>query len=91
MVTIIFPAILHSITHHEKSITLSATTVHDAFTQLTSRYGEAFKQELFDASGRPKRFLNIYLNGKNIRFINNLESSLQDGDELTILPGVTGG
>jgi MoaD family protein len=91
MVTIIFPAILHNITHHETSITLSATTVHDAFTQLITRYGEGFKQKLLNTSGQPKRFLNIYLNGKNIRFINNLESSLKDSDELTILPGVTGG
>ena len=91
MVTIIFPSILLSITNQEKSINLSATTVQEAFTQLISRYGEAFKQKLFDNSGQPKRFLNIYLNGKNISFIDNFESQLQEKDELTILPSVTGG
>lgn len=91
MVTIIFPSILLSITRQEKSVILSATTVRDAFTQLSSRYGEPFKQKLLDNSGQPKRFLNIYLNGKNISFINNFESQLQEGDELTILPSVTGG
>ncbi len=91
MVTIIFPSILLSITRQEKSVILSATTVRDAFTQLSSRYGEPFKRKLLDNSGQPKRFLNIYLNGKNISFINNLESQLQEGDELTILPSVTGG
>ena len=65
--------------------------VQEAFAQLISRYGEAFKQKLFDDSGQPKRFLNIYLNGKNISFIDNFESQLQEGDELTILPSVTGG
>lgn len=91
MVTLIFPSILLSITRQEKSVILSATTVRDAFTQLSSRYGEAFKQKLLDNSGQPKRFLNIYLNGKNISFIDNFESQLQEGDELTILPSVTGG
>ena len=91
MVTIIFPSILLSITRQEKSVILSATTVRDAFTQLSSRYGEPFERKLLDNSGQPKRFLNIYLNGKNISFINNLESQLQEGDELTILPSVTGG
>jgi len=91
MVTIIFPSILLSITNQERSVNLSATTVQEAFTQLISRYGEAFKQKLFDDSGQPKRFLNIYLNGKNISFIDNFESQLQEGDELTILPSVTGG
>jgi molybdopterin converting factor small subunit len=91
MVTIIFPSILLNITRQEKSVTLSATTVREAFTQLISRYGEPFQQKLLDPSGHPKRFLNIYLNGKNINFINNFESHLQDNDELTILPSITGG
>lgn len=91
MVTIIFPSILHRITRQEKSVILSATTVREAFTQLISRYGEPFKEKLLDSSGHPKRFLNIYLNGKNIRFIDNFESHLYDNDELTILPSVTGG
>jgi MoaD family protein len=91
MVTIIFPSILLSITNQERSVNLSATTVQEACAQLISRYGEAFKQKLFDDSGQPKRFLNIYLNGKNISFIDNFESQLQEGDELTILPSVTGG
>jgi molybdopterin converting factor small subunit len=91
MVTIIFPSILLSITNQEKSVNLTATTVQEAFTQLITRYGEGFKQKLFDNSGQPKRFLNIYLNGKNISFIDNFESQLQEKDELTILPSVTGG
>jgi molybdopterin synthase sulfur carrier subunit len=91
MVTIIFPSILLNITNQEKSVSLSATTVREAFIQLISRYGEPFKRKLLDNSGQPKQFLNIYLNGKNISFIDNFESQLQEGDELTILPSVTGG
>jgi molybdopterin synthase sulfur carrier subunit len=91
MVTIIFPSILLNITNQEKSVSLSATTVREAFIQLISRYGEPFKRKLLDNSGQPKQFLNIYLNGKNISFIDNFESQLQEGDELTILPSITGG
>ncbi|MCK5626016.1 MoaD/ThiS family protein [Candidatus Bathyarchaeota archaeon] len=46
---------------------------------------------MFDSSGKPKRFMNFYLNGRNIRFINNLNTPLKNTDVLTILPSIGGG
>ena len=75
----------------EREVTVSASTLIEALGQLVTRYGEPFKERIFDSSGKPKRFLNFYVNGKNVRFINYLNTPLSDTDELTILPSASGG
>jgi adenylyltransferase/sulfurtransferase len=91
LVKIIFPSIITKVTNGEKETQVSASTVEDALNQLTLKYGDSFKNRIFDVSGNPKRFLNLYVNGKNIRFLNNLATPVTDDDEMTILPSITGG
>jgi MoaD family protein len=61
------------------------------FDSLTKRYGREFKKRLFDKEGKPKRFINIYINGKDMRFLDGLETKLKRGDEILIIPAVSGG
>lgn len=91
MVKVVFPSIIVKATKGEKETTLTASTLKVALDQLITRYGESFEKRIFDPSGKPKRFLNFYVNGKNVRFINSLDTPLSDEDELAILPSVTGG
>jgi MoaD family protein len=91
MVKFIFPSILTKVTNGEKETKVSASTVEDALNLLKLKYGDNFKNRIFDSSGNPKRFLNVYVNGKNIRFLNNLVTPITDEDEITILPSITGG
>jgi len=91
LVKIVFPSIFTKVTNGEKEVIVSASTINDALTQLSTRYGTSFKETIFDSSGKPKRFLNFYLNGRNIRFIKNLDTPLKITDVLTILPSVGGG
>lgn len=91
MVKIVFPSIIAKVTNGEKEVIISASTINEALTQLSKRYGESFKETIFDSSGKPKRFMNFYLNGRNIRFINNLNTPLKNTDVLTILPSIGGG
>jgi molybdopterin synthase sulfur carrier subunit len=91
LVKVVFPSILAKVTNGEKEVIVSASTINDALTQLSTRYGEPFKETIFDSPGKPKRFLNFYLNGRNIRFIKNLDTPLKITDVLTILPSVGGG
>ncbi len=91
MVKIVFPSIIAKVTNGEKEVIISASTINEALAQLSTRYGESFKETIFDSSGKPKRFMNFYLNGRNIRFINNLNTPLKNTDVLTILPSIGGG
>ena len=50
-----------------------------------------FKERVCDETGKPKRFINIYVNGKDIRFLNGLETTLKHGDDITIIAAVGGG
>ena len=86
-----FPSIIAKVTNGEKEVIVSATTINNALIQLSAKYGEPFKETIFDATGKPKRFLNFYLNGRNVRFIKNLDTPLKMTDVLTILPSVGGG
>lgn len=91
MVKVVFPSIFTQLTNGEKEITISALTLRDILDQLISRYGTLFKERILDPSGEPKRLLTFYINGKNSRFLNYLYTEVQDEDEITILPSVSGG
>ena len=86
MVKVVFPSILTTSTNGEREVVVSASTLHDTLDHLILRYGESFKERFFDSSGKPRRFLNFYVNGRNSRFLNFLNTPLSDADELTILP-----
>ena len=91
MVKIILASIIAKATNGEREITVTAPTLRDALSQLVHKYGDPVQQKIFAAPGKPRRFLNIYVNGKNIQFLQNLDTPLLDTDEVTILPSVTGG
>src|SRR3954464_3659265 len=76
----------------EKKISLDAKNLDDAFTRLSDQMGEDFKRKVFDLNGKPRALINIYINGKNMRFNSNgMTMSLIDGDSIYILPAVAGG
>jgi len=75
----------------EKAVEIEASTLRDAVDKLIERYGEKFESRIYDEKGKVRRFVNIYINGKDIRFLNNLETQLNDGDNVSIIPAVGGG
>ena len=76
----------------EKKITLDATDLQDAFTKITEQLGEDFKRKVLDLNGKPRSLINIYINGKNMRFSNDgMATKLNSGDSIYILPAVAGG
>ena len=89
-VTITFYGALTKITG-EKITTIEALTLEDAITTLASKYGDCFEDRIYDKKGNINRFVNIYINGKDIRFLNYLETKLKDRDGVSIVPAVGGG
>jgi adenylyltransferase/sulfurtransferase len=76
----------------EKKIPLDATDLQDAFTKITEQLGEDFKRKVLDMNGKPRSLINIYINGKNMRFSNDgMATKLNSGDSIYILPAVAGG
>jgi len=74
-----------------KELETEASSLKEVLDALTAEYGDKFKTKVFDTDGNPKRQIKIYVNGKDMRFLNELETPLNDGDEVLILPAVTGG
>ena len=75
----------------EKKVDLIATTLSEAFTKISEQLGDEFKRRVLNPDGSPRSLINIYINGKNMRFSGGMESALKDGDEIYILPAVAGG
>jgi MoaD family protein len=75
----------------EKNATIDAQDLTDVVNSLITKYDKSFKDRLFDKKGKLARFLNIYVNGKDIRFLNNLDTELNDNDTVSLVPAVGGG
>src|SRR6478672_10448923 len=76
----------------EKKVPLEASNLHDAFTKISDFMGEDFKRRVFDLNGKPRALINIYINGKNMRFSSDgMATVLHENDSIYILPAVAGG
>jgi len=75
----------------EKKVNVDASTLQDAINSVTSLFGEEFSRRVLDSNGKPRSLINIYVNGKNMRFTGGMGTSLKDGDQIVILPAVAGG
>ncbi len=83
------PTILRTYTGGQKLIEGSGATLDELFADLDGRYG-GLRERLVDDAGL-RRFINVYLNDEDVRFIGGLSASVSDGDTITVLPAVAGG
>ena len=92
MAKIIFtiPSVLNA-GNGEKKTDLDVTTLKDSFEKISNLMGDDFKRKVLEADGTPRSLINIYINGKNSAFTDGIETKLNDGDEVYILPAVAGG
>jgi len=84
------PTPLRQATDGTAEVQMDAGDVAAVIAELESRY-PAIRGRLRDESGALRRFVNLYVNGEDVRFKNGLETSLSAGDELSIVPAVAGG
>lgn len=76
----------------ERKLPIEAESLSDAFQKVSDKMGEDFKRKVFDLNGKPRSLINIYLNGKNIRFSSDgMATALNKDDTIYILPAVAGG
>jgi sulfur-carrier protein len=84
------PTPLRSATDGAAELSLDAATVATVLLELESRF-PAIRGRLRDENGTVRRFVNLYVNGEDVRFKSGLETPLNAGDELSIVPAVAGG
>ena len=84
------PTQLRAATGGETQTEVDGATVQEVLDGLFARFGE-LRERIADDDGSLRRFVNVYLAGEDIRFLDGLETPVADGAELTILPAVAGG
>lgn len=84
------PTPLRKLTNNEELVEVHAATVGEAFAELQSRY-PGIQERLLDEQGAVRRFVNVYVNEEDIRFLQNQQTPLKDGDEISIIPAIAGG
>ena len=83
------PTILRPYTKDQKSVQADGATLSALITNLDAQY-VGLGERLLE-NGALRRFINIYINDEDVRFLGGLEAPLKDGDSVTILPAVAGG
>ncbi|MFM7267385.1 MAG: MoaD/ThiS family protein [Cyanobium sp.] len=89
-VQVLIPTPLQKFTNDEASVSLEASSVDALLAALDQRYPGIIGR-LCDESGKLRRFLNVYVNSEDIRFLDHQATALADGDEVSIVPAVAGG
>lgn len=75
----------------EKKLQVTASSLLESFNKVSDTMGDDFKRRVLNDDGTPRSLVNIYINGKNSRFLGGINTELKDGDEIYILPAVAGG
>jgi molybdopterin synthase sulfur carrier subunit len=84
------PTPLRKLTNERDIVSTDGGTLGDAIEGLESAY-PGLKERICDESGEIRRFVNVYINGEDVRFLSGLTSPLKPGDEISIVPAVAGG
>ena len=83
------PTILRTYTDGQKAVEGNGTTLAELFADLETRH--AGVQARIVDGGELRRFVNVYLNDEDVRFLEGINTKVADGDNVTILPAVAGG
>ena len=90
MIKVRIPTPLRPLTKGQGEVESAAANIGDMIGSLDATY-PGLKNRLCDEKGDLRRFVNIYVNEEDIRFLNGKETSLKDGDEVSIVPAIAGG
>jgi molybdopterin converting factor small subunit len=89
-VKVLIPTVLRRATHGEAEIYVTATSISECIEKLEERF-PGLRERLCDAEGEIRRFVNIYVNGEDVRFLAGLATPVGPEDEISIIPAVSGG
>ena len=90
MASVRIPTPLRKLTNEIDIVSTDAATLGEAIDKMDGEY-PGLKERLCDERGELRRFVNVYVNGEDVRFLDNLATPLAAGDDVSIVPAVAGG
>ena len=90
MATIKIPSPLLKLTNNESEVKVDGKNVKELLLNLEEKY-PGFKERLYDDTGSLRKFINIYVNEEDIRFLKGENTEVSDNDEVSIIPAIAGG
>jgi MoaD family protein len=90
MATVRIPTPLRKLTEGKEEVSAAGGTVGELLTDLEKNY-PGIKARICDDDGKVRRFVNIFANDEDIRFLDNLDTKVQESDEISIVPAIAGG
>jgi sulfur-carrier protein len=84
------PTPLRKYTQGADEVSAQGSNIRAVVEDLERNY-PVIKERICDETGKIRRFVNVYVNGDDIRFLQNLETSLKEGDNISIVPAIAGG
>ncbi len=90
MVTVRIPTPLRRVVNGQGEIKVEGKTIREVIDNIEAQY-QGFKERIVDENGEARRFVNIYLNDEDVRFLKGLDTELKEGDTISIVPAIAGG
>ena len=89
-VTVRIPTPLRRVTNGQDKVLVTGSTLSNVISALEEQF-PGIKDRLCNDQGGLRNFVNVYINGEDVRFLEGLKSTTKDGDEVSIVPAVAGG
>ena len=89
-VTVRIPTPLQRLTNGQGEVQCDGNTVTELLSDLERRY-PGIKERICDESGKLRRFVNVFVNEEDIRFLQGDQTTIKDGDDVSIIPAIAGG
>ncbi|MFT3922589.1 MAG: MoaD/ThiS family protein [Myxococcales bacterium] len=89
-ITVRIPTPLRTLTGGADEVTIEGGNVGEVIENLEKKH-PGIKERLCDEKGNVRRFVNVYANEEDIRFLDNLATTLKEGDSVSIVPAIAGG
>ncbi|MGB9677195.1 MAG: MoaD family protein [Candidatus Ratteibacteria bacterium] len=90
MVKVRIPEPLQKFVDNQKEILVDGENIEELLKNIIKKYPQV-KERIYDENGNLRRFINIYVNDEDIRFLEGEKTTLKDGDIISIIPAIAGG
>ncbi len=89
-IKVMIPTPLQKLTKNRADVEANGSSIRELIDDLEKSF-PGFKERICDETGKVRRFINIYVNEEDVRFLKQDNTSLKDGDEVSIIPAIAGG